>query len=840
MTKKAKGGLTKGKSHKEGGIPMKVKSTGQNIEVEGGEIIINKYSSADTKLHDFDGKKMTKCEVASAINSADNNGVKIDCDTIVGRKYKYEEGGRIPLQNSLGIERQYLPQVRKKDYPEFFEMLSKDNISFQETTIDPLEYNPTQSYVKKDNIDEIYKANKLKDKPLLVSSDGFVLDGHHRWYYATQEKMPSVKAIIINLPIYELIEKVNLFRMAEHQYNKGGKIDKKKYVSFFADTDGDGIPNVDDISPFNRDKKGQIEEVRVSDELEQIIDFRNKAEDVRFDTIEKLEKIAGTCGVGKDRCGILSRTKTPYSIINKMRRRSLTNTKDLEKLDIKAQELLQTGELSGLDLFKGLTDVVGTMVVVDTYDQLDRVSKEIEKGKIGKVLEYENFYDLPNGNNGYRAIHFIIGVKKDGVLIPVEVQIKTKRVKKLAEASHTAYKNGNLDNAKNDELGVMVMKADKGDEAIAKEIDPLIADTKKLKKELTMEKRKKGGLLDDYLAKGGKVKAKREINEGLKELEEALAGASKKHKAQSKMVGQIQKGFDETFEEGGMLEIDTIYDNGGESADRYTLIDEDGDMYGIGGREVNIYLGNRSEFPSDLSYLGKIVEYEDLSDEVKKEIDKRLDTSNFAEGGLLKSDLMRFDDLMKKGESVVVSDKFDRDYIYNGSAEDYTGVAVMDTFDRLGEAHPETTYQIMPLSKIKSIRIDESVYAEGGKVKDKKRYDIDEYSSQGSRTTDNEYIERTNDFDELVEKITKRAKDKKIPYIEFYYKDSFIGSINEKNDYKFRIGRGFEDNPLESKNSSINKQRYKDSSITSSYAKGGKIKGRPTLKQMCNMYRNKR
>ena len=54
-------------------------------------------------------------------------------------------------------------------------------------------------------------------------------------------------------------------------------------------------------------------------------------------------------------------------------------------------------------------------------------------------------------------------------------------------------------------------------------------------------------------AKGGKVKAKKEINEGLKELEEALAGASKKHKAQSKMVGQIQKGFDATFEEGGLI-----------------------------------------------------------------------------------------------------------------------------------------------------------------------------------------------------------------------------------------------------------------------------------------------
>ena len=38
----AKGGFTKGPSHADGGIPMTVKSTGQKIEVEGGEAIINK------------------------------------------------------------------------------------------------------------------------------------------------------------------------------------------------------------------------------------------------------------------------------------------------------------------------------------------------------------------------------------------------------------------------------------------------------------------------------------------------------------------------------------------------------------------------------------------------------------------------------------------------------------------------------------------------------------------------------------------------------------------------------------------------------------------------------
>ena len=105
-------------------------------------------------------------------------------------------------------------------------------------------------------------------------------------------------------------------------------------------------------------------------------------------------------------------------------------------------------------------------------------------------------------------------------------------------------------------------------------------------------------------------------------------------------------------------------------------------------------------------------------------------------------------------------------------------------------------------------------FAKGGSV-EKKRYFIDEYSTQNKRKPF-DYVEITDDFDELVKKITKKARDEKISYIEFYYKDSFIGSINENNDYKFKIGRGYVDNPLESKSSYINKQK--------SFAKGGSIK----------------
>lgn len=91
---KHKDGLFEGKSHKEGGIPMVVKSTGQRIEVEGGESITNKTSMADTKRRTLTG---TNCEIISQINTQNGNGVAMDCDSVIGKKYKYEAGGQVSL-----------------------------------------------------------------------------------------------------------------------------------------------------------------------------------------------------------------------------------------------------------------------------------------------------------------------------------------------------------------------------------------------------------------------------------------------------------------------------------------------------------------------------------------------------------------------------------------------------------------------------------------------------------------------------------------------------------------------------------------------------------------------
>ena len=86
----ALGGLAEGPPHSEGGIPLVVKSTGQNIEIEGGELVVNKFSSSETEKFEFEGKELTPCEIVSELNSMDNNGVQIDCNKIVGR-FKKED-----------------------------------------------------------------------------------------------------------------------------------------------------------------------------------------------------------------------------------------------------------------------------------------------------------------------------------------------------------------------------------------------------------------------------------------------------------------------------------------------------------------------------------------------------------------------------------------------------------------------------------------------------------------------------------------------------------------------------------------------------------------------------
>jgi hypothetical protein len=78
LRKMAKGGLAYGNSHANGGIPLTVKSTGQRIEIEGGEGVVNKHTMKKSNTYEYNGRKMTPCEIISDLNQK-GGGVRFKC-----------------------------------------------------------------------------------------------------------------------------------------------------------------------------------------------------------------------------------------------------------------------------------------------------------------------------------------------------------------------------------------------------------------------------------------------------------------------------------------------------------------------------------------------------------------------------------------------------------------------------------------------------------------------------------------------------------------------------------------------------------------------------------------
>lgn len=233
--------------------------------------------------------------------------------------------------------------------------------------------------------------------------------------------------------------------------NDGVKYDKSKYKAVYGDYDKDGVINIDDANPLNKNKKGKVEEIELKNTFDKLLGVKAELDTIMYDAVDTLDEKAPK---GAD---IYARTKTPYSILKKLVEKRM------------------------LDPKKGLTDMIGTTIAVDNQKELVELRDKIDNGLLGKVLDRDDFYKRPNA--GYRAYHYIVEYKG----VPVEVQLKTKNMKKLHEVSHKAYKNGNLDAKSLDFVSKTFMKADKGDSKAKAEIDRLLKDKKQLISKITKD-----------------------------------------------------------------------------------------------------------------------------------------------------------------------------------------------------------------------------------------------------------------------------------------------------------------------------------------------------------------
>lgn len=113
------GGMLVGKRHSEGGIKAVNNSSGQPLEMEGGETVITRNAVSDNTKREFEGEMLTNRQILSKINVsgggvsfADGGNVPTKC-ACSGKQYKYG-GDLLPdyhIVDMLGGQHEYFDSL---------------------------------------------------------------------------------------------------------------------------------------------------------------------------------------------------------------------------------------------------------------------------------------------------------------------------------------------------------------------------------------------------------------------------------------------------------------------------------------------------------------------------------------------------------------------------------------------------------------------------------------------------------------------------------------------------------------------------------------------------------
>jgi hypothetical protein len=112
-------------------------------------------------------------------------------------------------KQSLGVPRVAMPQIEAEDYGELFLFLKNHGVTYHSVKVLPSELRSTQKEFKDAGVVKALVKEKIK-KPLLISNDFYVVDGHHRWLAAMNTR-GTLEAIQFNTGIVRLLALVKKF-----------------------------------------------------------------------------------------------------------------------------------------------------------------------------------------------------------------------------------------------------------------------------------------------------------------------------------------------------------------------------------------------------------------------------------------------------------------------------------------------------------------------------------------------------------------------------------------------------------------------------------------------------
>lgn len=105
-------------------------------------------------------------------------------------------------KDTLGVPRRHMPQIDEDHYKELFKYLFGKGVKVKKVTVDARDLDSTQSEFSDKGIEKSMTNGKM-NKPIIISSDNYVLDGHHRWLAAKNGRKHEMTAFQVSVPAKE-------------------------------------------------------------------------------------------------------------------------------------------------------------------------------------------------------------------------------------------------------------------------------------------------------------------------------------------------------------------------------------------------------------------------------------------------------------------------------------------------------------------------------------------------------------------------------------------------------------------------------------------------------------
>lgn len=191
------------------------------------KMIDNKVTSEDTiKLENI--KKIVNKKMKKSKKYNEKKKKKHSLNKNIKKNIKMHESANMHAPNVGSI-------ISEELLNEFIKKAKEnDSVNVSRRNINIYELKPTLSKLNKKKVEKITRnlLNKEKCKPLVISNDKFIIDGHHRWYSKkgiienntngfNDDNIygENVRVVIIDYPIKKLIQKLQEYKIKyNHEY----------------------------------------------------------------------------------------------------------------------------------------------------------------------------------------------------------------------------------------------------------------------------------------------------------------------------------------------------------------------------------------------------------------------------------------------------------------------------------------------------------------------------------------------------------------------------------------------------------------------------------------------